>query len=273
MHRLFAVPLAALSIMETPAAAVQLVTGGFETGDFTGWTLAGDLAFQSVIAAPIAGGPLEGDFHAALGAPRATAFLQQAVDVRAGLPYTVTLGYAYRGGTDNRLIVQIDGIDRLSFQAADDLDYQRWSFAGVAGAGGLRLAVGVRSATGFWLLDDIRVAAPIPEPATWALLLSGFLGVGIALRRRPIPTVAPATAPGPPSANRSPEPQNRRQQDRRRKQRPSRCRSQSRLQAPSPADGQPIRATPDMASTARIESRLRIRPMRIIWRMDTRPVA
>ena len=39
------------------------------------------------------------------------------------------------------------------------------------------------------LIDDVRLeqvtgrASPVPEPATWAFMVFGFLGVGVALRR------------------------------------------------------------------------------------------
>ena len=36
-------------------------------------------------------------------------------------------------------------------------------------------------------LDNITVTAAVPEPATWALLCAGFIGVGIMRRRRAMP--------------------------------------------------------------------------------------
>lgn len=39
---------------------------------------------------------------------------------------------------------------------------------------------------------SFNVAAPVPEPGTWALMLLGFLGVGTALRRSAVRAVAPA---------------------------------------------------------------------------------
>jgi hypothetical protein len=37
-----------------------------------------------------------------------------------------------------------------------------------------------------WLVHDGDVAAPVPEPATWALILAGFGLAGAVLRRRPV---------------------------------------------------------------------------------------
>ena len=44
---------------------------------------------------------------------------------------------------------------------------------------------GVRSGNGFIQIDRlISDSAPVPEPTTWALMLTGFFGAGAALRRR-----------------------------------------------------------------------------------------
>jgi hypothetical protein len=57
-------------------------------------------------------------------------------------------------------------------------------------------SVGTYTATNFSVrgFDTVTgqsfVLSPVPEPATWALMLLGFLGVGVALRRRTTPQPA-----------------------------------------------------------------------------------
>jgi hypothetical protein len=39
-------------------------------------------------------------------------------------------------------------------------------------------------------IDNIAINPAVPEPATWALMILGFAGIGVALRRRSRPTLA-----------------------------------------------------------------------------------
>ncbi|MBT9474079.1 MAG: PEPxxWA-CTERM sorting domain-containing protein [Pseudomonadota bacterium] len=73
-----------------------------------------------------------------------------------------------------------------------------WSTALAPGAYTLRLnGVGNGNA---WdvLIDDVRLeqvtglSSAVPEPATWALMVSGFLGAGVALRRSKRPAILAA---------------------------------------------------------------------------------
>jgi hypothetical protein len=45
-------------------------------------------------------------------------------------------------------------------------------------------------ASDFWLIDNVQIGGVIPEPATWAMLISGFGLIGTALRRRRIAAAA-----------------------------------------------------------------------------------
>lgn len=44
-------------------------------------------------------------------------------------------------------------------------------------------AIGTQDSLGGYL-DDIRLVSAVPEPATWAMMLLGFGGIGFAMRRR-----------------------------------------------------------------------------------------
>jgi len=64
----------------------------------------------------------------------------------------------------------------------DDTDRTFWLRAGGYDSGAFALT---DVSVGFYLPDDLSIAAPIPEPSTWAMLLIGFAGVGfMAYRKR-----------------------------------------------------------------------------------------
>lgn len=175
-----------------PAGARNLlVNGSFETGDFAGWTTFGDDRFDSVTGERLAGGPTDGRFHAAFGAddpsgggifqnfatiPGESYILRFDLGVLAGVPNAVQLGW-------NTDIVFVE----FDVRAGD-----HETLALILTADGVRTQMGFTfyHVPGFFLLDNVSVTAlnppatPIPEPATWAMLIAGFGVAGGALRRR-----------------------------------------------------------------------------------------
>jgi hypothetical protein len=63
----------------------------------------------------------------------------------------------------------------------DDTDRTFWLRADGYGLGAFVLT---DISVGFYLPDDLSIAAPVPEPSTWAMLLLGFAGVGFMAHRR-----------------------------------------------------------------------------------------
>jgi hypothetical protein len=179
---LLALCLAVGGLAGPPARANLVANGGFETGDFTGWTVSDpSIQIDGAFAA-------DGNFDAAFTGSSGT--LSQGLLTTAGLSYT------------------------LSFLVADDagyfLDTFHASFAGhsidltgdmanlvyvtevltVPGASVPANAVLSFQATsdplagGVWHLDDVSVvAATIPEPPVGAILASAMLIV-LSLRFR-----------------------------------------------------------------------------------------
>jgi hypothetical protein len=83
------------------------------------------------------------------------------------------------------------GLFHSDIAAVGAYGYTDWtSFSTVLGAGTYTLEAGVVNAVdefnpSFLLVDNFHLAE-VPEPATWALMLGGFFGLGAALRRRAI---------------------------------------------------------------------------------------
>jgi hypothetical protein len=68
-------------------------------------------------------------------------------------------------------------------------------FGVLAGAGEVITGVTINSPEGFGSFKQLRIdlaqpTTPVPEPATWAMMLLGFCGVGMAIRRSRKPAFA-----------------------------------------------------------------------------------
>jgi hypothetical protein len=194
--------LAALSAIAqaTPAAAADnLVTnGGFETGSFSGWTVTGDHA--SVIGSNGSYSPNSGSFFANLGDVSETGSLSQTIGTVAGETYTLSYSLASHGDYETFFSVDWNGQTIAGSQLTDPNSnsiYQLFSFL-VTGTGSDTLTIHAWDHPSYIALDDVSLVAnvngAVPEPATWAMMLIGFGGIGFAMRRKRGAAVTPQIA-------------------------------------------------------------------------------
>jgi hypothetical protein len=222
--RIALVSLAVFAIaVATPATAQNLVTNGsFENAGFTGWTLGnvgGGTAPVVITYGNSNGYPL-GAFGEPIGpnsvfsrSPDAVGAnvayfssdtanpdsLTQSINLISGQTYNIGFDYyAPANGINNpndaSLRFLIGGVaagSPLIAGSASGTQAQTWfnfntSFV-AASTGPQQLTfefrgLGVTAAD--FAIDRVYAVAAVPEPATWAMMLIGFGGVGLAMRRR-----------------------------------------------------------------------------------------
>jgi len=112
------------------------------------------------------------------GAPDGT-ISQTFLDAVGGL---LTLDFDYGGG-DGFQYVSFNGIAVPGSFVSNPSAFTHYTFSLGAGTGSDTITFIGRNEPAFNTLDNVSVTqAAVPEPATWALMLSGFLGAGVALR-------------------------------------------------------------------------------------------
>lgn len=167
------------------ANAGLVVNGGFETGDFTGWTVTGAPFNCGSPPGISTNGPHSGEYSACFGNPTDLTFISQALATAPGQEYEVSLWYAQQPpgyAPSNEAQIFWDGV---KVEEAFNVPVTTWAFAAfLATASGTSTTIefGFENGPGWFALDDVSVD-PIPEPQ--AVILCG-LGLGLLglLRRR-----------------------------------------------------------------------------------------
>jgi hypothetical protein len=170
-----------------PAHADQLTNGGFETGDFTGWSTS-NLNATGVVTSGFDGyASHSGNYFAALGNVGSQGIISQTFSDTAGVQYDFSFWLA-SNGTPNTFAASIDGTTVLGPADIGTQGYTLYSFL-FTGTGSDIISFSERDDPSYIALDDVSVNAvsAVPEPSALLLVATGIAGFSGVLRRRTRP--------------------------------------------------------------------------------------
>ena len=184
---LILVATAVLIVSALPASAItNLVTnGGFENGDFTGWTHSGDGGYDTIVSS--SSFVHTGVYGALLGPINPQASLYQILDTIPGQTYSISFWLKNDGGItpDNDFTAYWGNTSNTLFSGQDlgDSPFTEYTYLQVASSATTQFGFSYFNFPSYFGLDDVSVA-PVPIPGALILFGSGLMGlVGVARNR------------------------------------------------------------------------------------------
>ncbi len=161
-----------------------LINGGFETGDFTGWTQFGNTGFTGVIGPSTA--PDGGNYMAYFGPIGSPGGISQDVATTPGTRYTVSFYLMNDGGTPSSYKADFGGNVLVSEVNPGLFGWTHFSYTVLAAANTSVTDLTFQQNPAYFYLDNVSVVQTTPEPGVYGVLALGLAGLIIAMRRREI---------------------------------------------------------------------------------------
>jgi Right handed beta helix region/Protein of unknown function (DUF642) len=154
-----------------PPPGELVVNGGFETHDFGGWTLSGNVGqTPQGPQAFITTAAHSGEFAAGFGPVGSDGVMSQDVQTVVGQHYTFDFWLANNGGTANDFTAKIGGVTELNLVDAAAQPYTEYTYDFRATSATTHLEFDFRQDPTEWHLDDVSLMAasgspPPPSPS------------------------------------------------------------------------------------------------------------
>ncbi|BDI33603.1 hypothetical protein CCAX7_56540 [Capsulimonas corticalis] len=175
----------ALTCAFTPLAAhANLVrNGGFETGNFTNWTILGDPRFIGVDGGSDARSGAYGAYFGALGSDTT---ITQLIPTTPGKEYSFQFDLKNDGGVHNDFSVFFGGRALIKMVDANGFSFTHYYFNETASDPFTAIQFSGRQDPAYYELDNVSVtpASTVPEPNSLAALGVGAVCIGAAALRR-----------------------------------------------------------------------------------------
>jgi hypothetical protein len=159
--------------------ANRIINGGFETGNFMGWTQSGNTGATGVDTGTVHSGM----YAAFLGPVGSEGFLSQTFTTTPGATYTLDYWLQHDGGSPSSFRALIDGVDIpgsvLSNPGA--FGYTEYTFTFTATGPTTELKFGFREDPTYFHLDDVSVSGSPSPGAAGGAGHAGFVSATLSL--------------------------------------------------------------------------------------------
>ena len=157
----------------TISALGLVVNGGFETGNFSGWSRSGNTDFSSVVSGTAGGDSVHSGQGAAQFGPSTLGYISQTLPTTPGASYLISCWLdADDSGTGNEFVVSWDGTTLLNLTNLSALGWQNFLFVASAAGANAPLKFGFQSPSGYLHFDDASVIGVWPV-AAWVDATNG----------------------------------------------------------------------------------------------------